>query len=85
MKSNKKLIYKGYNGIIDLDLTNVDPIYHKTLINDHEKDIENYKLEQSKLDPELRYENTILKVKEKMENENKILAKRFKIKKKINF
>ena len=81
MKSNKKLIHKGYNGIMDLDLTNVDPIYHKTLIDDHEKDIENYKLEQSKLDPELRYENNIFKTLKKMEVENHIRSKRQKINK----
>ena len=56
------MIIKGYKGIIDLDLTYVDPIYHELLIKQHKKDIENYKKYQKKLEPEMRYENTIGKI-----------------------
>ena len=81
MESKNKLIYKGYNGIMDLDLTNIDTKFHKILITDHFNDIEKYKKEQSLLDPELRYENNILKTLRKMETENLIRSKRFKINK----
>ena len=81
MESKNKLIYKGYNGIMDLDLTNIDIKFHKILITDHFNDIEKYKKEQSLLDPELRYENNILKTLIKMEKENLIRSKRFKINK----
>lgn len=56
------MIVKGYKGVIDLDLTQVEPIYHKLLIEQHNKDIENYKKYQEKLEPEMRYENSIGKV-----------------------
>ena len=81
MESKNKLIYKGYNGIMDLDLTNIDTKFHKILITDHLNDIEKYKKEQSLLDPELRYENNIFKSLRKMEAENLIRSKRLKINK----
>jgi len=52
-------IIKGYKGIMDLDLTNIHPIHHKSLIKQHKKDIINYKIYQENLPEELRYENTI--------------------------
>ena len=65
----KKYIIEGYLGIIPLDLTNVEPKYHKTMINQHKKDIEEYKLEQEKLPPKLRYENCIGRVHKQLEHE----------------
>jgi hypothetical protein len=53
------MIVKGYKGIIDLDLTNIHPVLHKSLIDQHKMDIEKYKLYQQTLEPKLRYENTI--------------------------
>ena len=53
------MIVKGYKGVMDLDLTNIHPVFHKSLIDQHKKDIEKYKLYQQTLEPELRYENTI--------------------------
>ena len=44
----KKYIIDGYLGIMPLDLTNVEPKYHRIMINEHNKDIEEYKLEQEK-------------------------------------
>lgn len=70
-------IVKGYNGIMDLDLTNVNKAYHKELIKQHYQDIENYKLEQKKLNPELRYENSVLVALKKIEYENRIIHNRF--------
>ena len=65
----KKYIIEGYLGIMPLDLTNVDPKYHKTMINQHKKDIEEYKLEQDKLPLKLRYENCIGRVHKQLEHE----------------
>ena len=55
-------VIKGYKGIMDLNLTNIDPTYHKSLIKQHKKDILNYKTYQENLPEELRYENTIGKI-----------------------
>ena len=55
-------VIKGYKGIMDLDLTNIDPTHHKSLIKQHKKDIINYKRYQENLPEELRYENTIEKI-----------------------
>ena len=41
---NKNII-AGYNGIMPLDLTNIDKKYHKDLISEHKKNIEEYNLE----------------------------------------
>lgn len=63
-------IIDGYNGIMPLDLTNVDKKLHKVLIDQHKKDIEEYKLEQEKLPIHLRYENTIIKVEKQLQLED---------------
>ncbi len=78
----KSKIINGYKGVIDLDLTNVDPKLHKELIKQHYQDIENYKIEQAKLPEKLRYENTIGEAYQKIETENKIIAKRLNLEKK---
>lgn len=65
-----RYIIKGYNGIMDLDLTKVDKSLHKSLIEQHMKDIELYKIEQANLPESKRYENTIGYVNKKMEFEN---------------
>ena len=57
----------GYKGIMELDLTNVDPKLHKEMKKQHEEDIKNYILEQKKLPKRLRYENTIVKAQKIME------------------
>ena len=72
-----KKIIKGYKGIMDLDLTNVDPIYHKMIIKQHYKDIDSYKLEQAKLEPSKRYDNTVGLAKEKIKYYNKMASNRF--------
>tara|TARA_B100000424_G_scaffold270077_1_gene268516 strand:- start:7130 stop:7402 length:273 start_codon:yes stop_codon:yes gene_type:complete len=63
-------IIDGYNGIMPLDLTNIDKKYHKTMIMEHKKNIEEYKLEQEKLPIHLRYENTIIKVEKQLQLED---------------
>ena len=62
------MIVKGYNGIMDLDLTNVPVKLHKELIKQHHKDIKDYKLEQAKLPEKSRYENTVLIAQQKLKN-----------------
>jgi len=69
-------IIKGYKGIMPLDLTNVDKAFHKTLIEQHEIDILNYKKEQYKLEEKDRYDNTIGKALIKMEYHNRMTAER---------
>lgn len=72
------MIIEGYKGVMDLDLTKVDSKLHKTIVIQHYKDIEDYKIEQSKLKPEKRYDNTIGKALINLEYENKLRARRFK-------
>ncbi len=70
-------IIKGYKGVMDLDLTNVNPSFHKSLIQQHMKDIDEYRKEQASLKEESRYDNTIGTALRKMEYYNRITAKRF--------
>ena len=71
-------IIKGYKGIMDLDLTNVNVVFHKELIQQHYKDIELYKKEQENLKDELKYNNAVGMSLIKIEQHNKIIAERFK-------
>lgn len=69
-------IIPGYKGIIDLDLTNVEPKLHEIMIEQHQEDIKLYKIEQSKLKPSLTYENTIERVNRLHKYENEMLRLR---------
>tara|TARA_R110002020_G_scaffold107766_1_gene250136 strand:+ start:19 stop:306 length:288 start_codon:yes stop_codon:yes gene_type:complete len=60
---NKKEIIDGYKGIMELDLTNIPEYLKKDTVEQHMKDIDNYKAEQYKLKPHLRYENTVERIK----------------------
>lgn len=68
-------IVEGYKGIMDLDLTNVREDLKKELAKQHQKDIGEYKGEQNKLEPRLRYENTIGRV-QKIHDKDKIFQKK---------
>ena len=68
----------GYKGIMPLDINNIKPEHRKQAIECHYKDIEKYKLEQCQLKPELRYENTILRIKKQHEFESMHINKRAK-------
>jgi hypothetical protein len=74
------MIVNGYKGVIDLDLTYVDHIYHELLIKQHKKDIENYKKYQEKLEPEMRYENTIGKIVTDKEYYDKLRDRKIQLK-----
>lgn len=65
---NKNII-KGYKGVIDLDLSLVPHDYRDSAIKQHYQDIKDYKKYQKSLKPEHRYENTILRIKKQIENE----------------
>ena len=65
-------IIKGYNGVMDLDLSLVPKEYIKVAIEQHYKDIIEYKKYQKTLKPEHRYENTIERINELIKKENKI-------------
>ena len=72
-------IVPGYNGIMDLDLTNVDKNLHSVMIEQHKKDIEDYKAEQKKLPKRLRYENTIVKAQKVIEMDSMIMKRKQEI------
>lgn len=55
-------IVKGYKGVIDLDLSEINPMFHRELIRQHTQDIENYKKYQESLDEHMKYENTVEKI-----------------------
>jgi len=61
-------IIKGYNGIMDLDLTNIPSSSHKEMIDIHYRDIETYKKEQLERPPHLRYENAIITAYRRIDN-----------------
>lgn len=69
-------IIKGYYGIMDLDVTNIDLQFRAETIRQHYEDIKNYKYEQSNLKPHLRYENTIKRINNMHEIDVKNLKKR---------
>lgn len=69
----------GYKGIMELDLTNVEPKFHKEMKKQHKKDIEDYKMEQSKLPKRLRYENTIVKAHKVIEMDAQIMKSKQEI------
>lgn len=53
-------IVKGYKGVMDLDLSSIDPKFHTEVILQHNKDIAEYKREQRERPEKLRYENAIM-------------------------
>lgn len=72
-------IVKGYNGIMDLDLTHIPEELKKSMIAQHYKDIYNYKLEQSLIEPRLRYENTIERIQKTHDISQAFILKRLKL------
>ena len=83
-------IIAGYKGIMELDLTGVRQELKKELAVQHQKDIDEYKAEQYKLEPHRRYENTIERIqkihhkdtihqKKRMDQQNEHQMKRVEI------
>jgi hypothetical protein len=52
------IIIEGYKGIMPLDLSGVDPIYHTIMIAQHKEDKKEYYDYQQSLPEKLRYDNT---------------------------
>ena len=69
-------IIKGYKGIMDLDLSSIPKQYHNDVINQHYKDIDEYKKYQIGLKKEQRYENTVERIQAKLKHHSKIEKKR---------
>ena len=68
----KKKIVDGYKGIMELDFTDIPENFKKIIVEQQKKDIDNYKAEQYKLKPNLRYENTVERIQKREEYEKKI-------------
>ena len=71
-------IVKGYKGVIDLDLSLVPELYKKTAIDQHYKDIAEYKKYQASLKKEHRYENTVARINKQLNYENVMKEERLK-------
>lgn len=59
MSHNDPNIEPGYKGIMDLDLSNIPHKFRKQAIEQHHKDIKEYKEEQAKRPERSRYEYTV--------------------------
>ena len=57
-----KNIIKGYQGIMDLDLSLIPEHFQKEAAEQHYKDIEEYKIYQSSLPIKLRYETIMPRI-----------------------
>ena len=85
INTNKKItnftvdIVKGYKGIMDLDLTLVPNELKKQMIDQHYKDIDVYNIEQSLLEPRLRYENTIERIEMTHKKTQSLILKRLNL------
>ena len=83
--TNKKItdftvyIVKGYKGIMDLDLTRVPTELKNQMIDQHYKDIDIYNIEQSLLEPRLRYENTVERIEMTHKKTQSLILKRLKL------
>ena len=69
----------GYKGIMALDLSAVDPKFHKELIQLHQADIREYKLDQAKRKPKDRYDNSVGRALKNIKHDNMLRIKRMKI------
>jgi len=72
----KEMIIPGYNGIMDLDLTNIDSKFHHEMVNLHFQEIEEYKKEQLQRPKHIRYENCVKRILDQMNRDQEIVKKR---------
>jgi hypothetical protein len=72
----KELIIPGYNGIMDLDLTNIDSKFHHEIVNLHFQEIEEYKKEQLQRPKHIRYENCVKRILDQFKRDQEIVKKR---------
>lgn len=66
-----RLTVKGYQGIMDLDLSSIDPKFHKEVVAQHMKDINEYKREQRERPDKLRYEHAVVNAYKKLDLDRK--------------
>ena len=52
---------RGYQGVMDLDMTDMPAQFHAQAVERHIKDIAEYKHDQMMRKPNERYENTVLR------------------------
>lgn len=78
----KTNIITGYKGIMDLDLENIPEKFHEEMINLHYKDIDEYKIEQSKRKPKEQYEYSVERAV-KMHEKNKYYYRQIAIEKEL--
>lgn len=71
----KSRIIDGYKGVMPLDLSGVDPIYHAIIIDQHAEDIKEYNKYQQSLPAKLKYENTTQKAIQLLEKDKTWLEK----------
>lgn len=71
----KSRIIDGYKGVMPLDLSGVDPIYHAIIIDQHAEDIKEYNKYQQSLPAKLKYENTTQKAIQLLEKDKAWLEK----------
>ena len=71
----KPIIIDGYKGVMSLDLSGVEPKYHKIMIDQHKEDINDYNRYQNELPLRLRYENTTEKAKNLLQRDQEWLKK----------
>jgi hypothetical protein len=72
----KENMVKGYQGVMDLDLSGIASVNHKDLIRQHTEDIEEYKVYQCSLPIELRYENTVVRTNGRLAIDKEAARKR---------
>jgi len=72
----KELIIPGYNGIMDLDLTNIDSKFHQEMVNLHFQEIEEYKKEQLQRPKHIRYENCVKRILDQIKRDQEIIKKK---------
>ena len=60
---------------MDLDLSSIDPKFHKEMIDLHSQDISDYKIEQQERPSKLRYENAIVRAYETIRNDKRLNEK----------
>lgn len=72
---NRNCIVSGYKDIRSIDLTYVDPKYHKNIIDQHRAIISEYKRHQGDLKPEIQYDITNRDVLKTLEKDRQITKK----------
>jgi len=68
------IIIEGHKGVMPLDLSGIEPKYHKIMIKQHDADIKEYNRYQNSLPSRLRYENTNARIMKSLNLEQHIIT-----------